>query len=158
FDGTTGATFGTTPDGRTVVTLHLVDGGRGDDDLTVNDTIVDPGAPGSPLPSVPPPPVRPRPLVIGGDPTGTASVFAPDGAGRFGRPPAAALSPFGPVPANLRPAVADVDGDGVADTILVTGPGTPARLAVVGGKDGSLLVPPFDPFGGDFTGGGFVAA
>ena len=41
FDGTTGATF----DGN-VVTLHLVDGGRGDIDGIANGVIVDPGGPG----------------------------------------------------------------------------------------------------------------
>src|SRR5207248_8527204 len=42
--------------------------------------------------------------------------------------------------------------------VLVTGPGTPARFAVVDGKDlTTILVPPTDPFGGDFPGGAFVA-
>ena len=40
FDGTTGAVI----DGN-VITLHFVDGQRGDDDLTANGVIVDPGAP-----------------------------------------------------------------------------------------------------------------
>ncbi|MCZ6652337.1 MAG: MopE-related protein, partial [Planctomycetota bacterium] len=40
FDGTTGATIS-----GNVITLHLVDGLRGDDDLTANGVIVDPGAP-----------------------------------------------------------------------------------------------------------------
>jgi len=40
YDGTTGATF----DGNTV-TLHLVDGQRGDADLLVNGRIIDPGGP-----------------------------------------------------------------------------------------------------------------
>lgn len=42
FDGTTGAEF---LDGGRRVRLHFVDGGRGDDDLTANGVIVDPGAP-----------------------------------------------------------------------------------------------------------------
>ena len=42
---------------------------------------------------------------------------------------------------------------------MVTGPGVPIRVAVISGADNStVLVAPFDPFGGDFTGGGFVAA
>jgi hypothetical protein len=41
FDGTTGAEF----DGETI-TLHFVDGGRGDSDGEANGVIVDPGAPG----------------------------------------------------------------------------------------------------------------
>src|SRR5207244_1376938 len=40
-----------------------------------------------------------------------------------------------------------------------TGPGTPARFTVMSGKDGTtMLVGATDPFGGDFTGGAFVAA
>jgi hypothetical protein len=42
FDGTTGAEF---DDVENTITLHFVDGGRGDDDLTANGVIVDPGAP-----------------------------------------------------------------------------------------------------------------
>ena len=38
------------------------------------------------------------------------------------------------------------------DTVLVTGSGTPIRVAVVSGADNAtVLVAPFDPFGGDFT-------
>lgn len=40
YDGTTGAEIS-----GNLVTLHFVDGGRGDDDLTANGIIVDPGAP-----------------------------------------------------------------------------------------------------------------
>ncbi|HEX4612357.1 MAG TPA: hypothetical protein VH092_29450, partial [Urbifossiella sp.] len=69
------------------------------------------------------------------------------------------VNPFASLGVAVRTATGDVDGDGVSDTIYVTGPGAPARVAVVSGKDNTtLLVPPFDPFGGDFTGGGFVAA
>ena len=49
FDGTTGAEIFAGPDADSdpeIIVLHFVDGGRGDDDLTVNGTIVDPGAPG----------------------------------------------------------------------------------------------------------------
>jgi hypothetical protein len=52
-----------------------------------------------------------------------------------------------------------VDGDGTPDLVAVTGPGTAIRVAVISGADNStVLVAPFDPFGGDFTGGGFVSA
>lgn len=43
FDGTTGAVFN-----GNVVTLHLVDGGRGDADGVANGVITDPGGPGDP--------------------------------------------------------------------------------------------------------------
>ena len=49
FDGTTGAVIDAGPDADSLpelIVLHFVDGGRGDDDLTVNGRIVDPGAPG----------------------------------------------------------------------------------------------------------------
>ena len=60
----------------------------------------------------------------------------------------------------MRAATGDVNGDGTADIVLVTGPGTPIRYAVVDGKTGGTLVGPTAPFAGseDFTGGGFVAA
>jgi hypothetical protein len=51
-----------------------------------------------------------------------------------------------------------VDLDGTADVVAVTGPGVPIRVAVLSGVDGHVLVAPFDPFGGDFRGGGYVAA
>jgi hypothetical protein len=98
-------------------------------------------------------------LVAGGPTDGAAAAFDPDATGKYPTTPTATLSPFGTIPANVRTAVADVDGDGVPDTILVTGPGTPVRFAVISGKDDkTVLVPPTDPFGGNFTGGGFVSA
>jgi hypothetical protein len=47
--------------------------------------------------------------------------------------------------------------DGVADFVLVTGPGTP-RVTVLSRLGGEILVPPIDPFGGNFTGGVYPAA
>ncbi len=47
YDGTTGAEIA-----GNVITLHFVDGRRGDDDLTANGVIVDPGAPGGAAPPV----------------------------------------------------------------------------------------------------------
>jgi hypothetical protein len=41
-----GDTTGAEKTGDTVITLHFVDGKRGDNDITANGTIVDPGAPG----------------------------------------------------------------------------------------------------------------
>jgi hypothetical protein len=41
--------------------------------------------------------------------------------------------------------------------VLVTGPGTKTVRVVVSGRDGSVLVPPTDPFGNaNFTSGVFV--
>lgn len=60
----------------------------------------------------------------------------------------------------VRSAVGDVDGDGIPDFALITGPGTPTRFAVVSGADlTSFVIPPTFPFRGSesFTGGGFVS-
>jgi uncharacterized delta-60 repeat protein len=90
---------------------------------------------------------------------GSAAVYVPDAAGTYPAAPAATLTPFPGFAGFVRTATGDVDGDGTPDTILVTGPGTPARFAVISGADHTtVLVPPTDPFGGDFTGGGFAAA
>ena len=96
-------------------------------------------------------------LAVGGA-NGSVAVFAPTG-GQYGTTPAATLAPFAGFTGQVRTATADVNGDGVPDIVAVTGPGTAIRVAVISGADNStVLVNPFDPFGGDFTGGGFVAA
>ncbi|MBX9628727.1 MAG: VCBS repeat-containing protein [Gemmataceae bacterium] len=67
-------------------------------------------------------------------------------------------SPFTGV---LRAATADVNGDGIPDTVVVTGAGTPLRFAVVDGTDNAtLVVAPTPVFAGSegFDGGAFVAA
>ena len=96
-------------------------------------------------------------LAVGG-PNQTASLLVPNVSGVYGSP-TATFTPFGGVAGSIRTATADVDGDGIEDTILVTGPGTALRVVVVSGVDNlTRLVQLFDPFGGDFPGGGFVAA
>jgi hypothetical protein len=134
--------------GTTTITLTV-----GDGTLTATDTFdVTVTAP-----PVPPPPAAVRSLVVSTT-GGTARVFDPDADGRFGSA-AATLNPFNRSTGNVRTAQADVDGDGTPDVVAVTGSGTALRLAVVSGADRrTLLVAPFDPFGGNFTGGGFVAA
>lgn len=98
-----------------------------------------------------------RTLTVAGPVDGSAIQYVPNAAGQYIAN--VSLKPFGTVSANVRTAVADVNGDSIPDTILVTGPGTPIRVAVVSGANNStVLVQPFDPFGGDFTGGGFIAA
>ena len=98
-------------------------------------------------------------LAVGG-PNQTASLFVPNASGTYGSP-AATLAPFGAVAGSVRTATADVNNDGAEDTILVTGPGTPIRFAVVSGLNNTtLLIPVTAPFAGseDFLGGGFVSA
>jgi hypothetical protein len=95
--------------------------------------------------------------VISGSP-GTAQLFTIQPSGQLtatGGP----IAPFPGFTGVLRAGVGDVNGDGIADTVLVTGPGSPVRYAIINGSDGGLLVPPTAPFPGseDFSGGAFVA-
>jgi uncharacterized delta-60 repeat protein/uncharacterized repeat protein (TIGR01451 family) len=102
-----------------------------------------------------------RLLAVSGSATGTAEVYAPSASGQYANPPAATTpaTVFPGFTGNVRTATGDFNGDGVEDTVLVTGPGTKTLMAVVSGKDGSILLPPSDPFGdANFTFGGFVAA
>jgi hypothetical protein len=108
-----------------------------------------------PLGPPPPPPGTPGqvPVVVGGLADGSATVYSPSTGSTF------TIQPFGLTVDSVRTAASDVDGDDIPDLIFVTGPGTPIRVAVVSGADNTTkLVAPFDPFGGNFTGGGFVAA
>ncbi|QEL18583.1 beta strand repeat-containing protein [Limnoglobus roseus] len=56
----------------------------------------------------------------------------------------------------VRTASGDVNGDGVADTITITGPGTAVNLKVFDGVTGKVILNTF-PFETSFTGGGYVA-
>ncbi|MBX9585111.1 MAG: hypothetical protein K2X87_32800 [Gemmataceae bacterium] len=106
-----------------------------------------------------------NPVLVAGGGGGQVVAFRATGDGRLD--PAAPVtlpilpladSPFTGV---LRSASADVDGDGIPDYVVVTGPGTAARFAVVDGADAlTLLVPPTPVFAGSegFDGGAFVAA
>jgi uncharacterized delta-60 repeat protein len=114
-------------------------------------------APGGGPPAAAPAP----PVTVSGPSGGTVQQFTPDPVtGEFGPTPGATFSGGSEFAGTFaRPATADVNGDGIPDTVLVTGPGEPVRVGVISGADNAtLLVAPFDPFGGDFTGGGFVAA
>ncbi|HEX4610815.1 MAG TPA: FG-GAP-like repeat-containing protein, partial [Urbifossiella sp.] len=137
----------TVSDYQTLVLPHISDGWTS------------PGIVGTPGGGAGPGTTAPQALAVSGQPDGSAPVFAAGTGGQYPTTPTTTLSPFGSIGSNVRTAVGDVDGDGIPDTILVTGPGTPIRVAVVSGADNTtVLVQPFDPFGGDFTGGGFVAA
>ena len=101
-----------------------------------------------------------RNLVTSGIPTGTGTLFTPLTTGLYFASPVANITPFTGFGGNVRTAVADVNGDGVQDTVLVTGPGIQTRFAAVSGKDNTtFLINPTDPFSdANFTGGAFVAA
>jgi hypothetical protein len=107
-----------------------------------------------PPPPPPPPPVAPTGLIgVGADAGGAAlvSVFNPDGSVR------GTATAFANFTGGVRVAVADVNGDGVPDTIVGTGPGAPTLVRVLDGKTGAELAI-LHPFEASFTGGVFVAA
>ena len=112
-------------------------------------------------PPPPPPPVSPPPaavadpILVGGRPDGSAAIFTWNGNGQYAA--AGSVAPFGNLAVDLRSAVGDVNGDGIPDLILATGPGTLFQVVVLDGRDRSVLVPGFVPFEG-FTAGGFVSA
>jgi hypothetical protein len=115
--------------------------------------------------NLPPPPGglvgRPRDLSVGGSAGATANVYAPGASGTYANPPTR-TTPAGVFPGfsgEVRTATGDFNGDGFEDTVLVTGPGTKTLMAIVSGKDNSILLAPSDPFGDpNFTFGGFVTA
>ncbi|MFO0798536.1 MAG: delta-60 repeat domain-containing protein [Gemmataceae bacterium] len=136
-----GSAAGLAPTGELVI-----GGGAGTDGVLVQ-LLTAPAGPGNTL-------------TVTGQGGGQALVYTADrAAGAFGTAPTATVGPLGGLGLlGLRGASGDVDGDGVPDTVLVSGPGTALRVAVVSGATGQPLVQPFDPFGGDFQGGGYVAA
>jgi len=97
-------------------------------------------------------------LAVGGPLDGNATIFPVNSSTGQYSATTTDIPALGGNPANVRTAVGDVNGDGIPDFVMITGPGVPIRLTVVSGKDDkTFLVPPFDPFGGNFTGGGFVS-
>ncbi len=114
--------------------------------------------PTSPPPTSPPPtsppPTSPPPAAIGETfavGVGTAiQVMSAAGA------PLWSLTPFPDRPVEVRTATADFNGDGVADVVAATGPGSPTRVRIFDGKTQSELFA-FDPFEAQFVGGVFVA-
>ena len=70
------------------------------------------------------------------------------------------LFPDAPFDGTYRTATGDVNGDGIEDVVVVTGPGSPVRWGAIDGRTGNtLLVPLTTAFAGSdtFTGGGFVS-
>ena len=102
----------------------------------------------------------PRPVLLGyhefgvGAGAGGASVarfFNPDGSERFSR------DVFPGLTGGVRVTSADFNGDGVADLVAGTGPGSTTRVVVLDGTTGVVLFS-IQPFEDRFVGGVFVAA
>jgi hypothetical protein len=95
-----------------------------------------------------------REFGVGADAGGSPAVqfFNPDGTARYNTTAFA-----GAFAGGVRTAAADFDGDGIADLVVGSGPGEPALVRVLSGRDGSELLR-VAPFESSFTGGVFVAA
>jgi uncharacterized delta-60 repeat protein len=125
------------------------------------------GGGGGVSPPPPPgvPPVTPPPGF--GGPLATIASGLPDGSAyRLAQnlaitnqlyPIPSIVFPFGQIGADVRTGQADVNGDGTLDTLYITGPGVPCRFMVLDGRNDRPLVDQTDPFGDNFTGGGFIA-
>jgi hypothetical protein len=82
---------------------------------------------------------------------GTATLYNPDKSVRF------SVTPFGSFSGGVRTAAADFTGDGVADLVAGTGPGSATHVVVYDGVTQAVLFT-IDPFEAAFTGGVYVAA
>ena len=141
------------PDGTLAYTPDR--GFRGDDTFTVTlgGGAADGGAVSFPVAVR----VGPAPALIGvpttavGGADGTFTVVTADH--KAGAP----VTPFAGFTGSVRVASADLNGDGVPDTVVGTGPGSATHLRVLDGKTGAELFA-LDPFEAGFTGGVFVAA
>ncbi len=148
-------TFAGLPEGATFTgnngksfRISYVGGDGNDVTLTV------PGVP--PVPPVPTAAHGPA-FAVGGQLDGVVQTLTPTG-GTYSI--TATFNPFPGTRTDIRTAMADVNKDGVADIIAVTGPNVPIRFSLINGATGLTLLAPTAPFTGSegFTGGGFVSA
>jgi hypothetical protein len=107
-------------------------------------------------PVSPPPPTSPglvgyHEFAVGNGLSGSARLFNPDGTERFH------ITPFPGFTGEVRTAAGDFNGDGVADLVVGTGPGSATHVRVLDGVDQHELFA-IDPFEAAFTGGVYVAA
>jgi hypothetical protein len=110
---------------------------------------------GTSPPVSPPPATRGEPVLVAG-PEGRVDVYARGADGNLaftGR----SFTPFAGFGGTVRTAVADFNGDRVADFAFGTGAGTAARVRIINGATGRDLLGATQVLGG-FGGGVFVAA
>lgn len=95
-----------------------------------------------------------RLVLVGGTLSGSGRLFSP----LNGQLVPGTTIPFFPgSTVNVRTVMADVTGDGVADFIGGTGPGTATKVVIINGSSGKTIAT-ISPFEAAFTGGVFVAA
>ena len=145
FDGTSGAQIN-----RNIVTLHLVDGGRGDSDGVANGVIVDPGGAG----------VNAAPIIaVGPDAGSQPQVNVYDATTH--KLKFSFLAYAKSFTGGVRVAVGDVNGDGYDDIITGAGVGGGSKVRVFDGKTGNAFsgtLGSFNAFTAGFTNGVYVAA
>lgn len=107
------------------------------------------GGSNSPTVNVPAPVLDPVDFVVG---TGIGAVPAGYEYNRNGQPIRTVQPVDTSASGGLRVARADINGDGVTDTVYGTGPGVTTLVTVVDGKSGGTLFS-FSPFESSYTGG-----
>lgn len=95
-------------------------------------------------------------VVASGPMDGSVRLFT-GGAGGLA-PAGNAFQPFGSFNGAVRAVTADVNGDGVPDIIMGTGPYGGSKIRVLDGRTQTDLLPMFSAFEDSFTGGVFLAA
>jgi RHS repeat-associated protein len=89
-------------------------------------------------------------FAVGGT-TGTVRFFNPDGSEQY------TVTPFAGFTGEIRTAAGDFNGDGIADLVVGTGPGSATHVKVLDGISQAVLFS-VNPFEASFTGGVYVAA
>ena len=95
--------------------------------------------------------------VVSGAINGQVDIFRVSSTGQF-TPAASSFQPFGDFQGPVRSAVADVNGDGIDDVILGSGPNGGSQVRILDGTTFNDLVTPFNVFEQSFRGGVFLAA
>jgi hypothetical protein len=112
-------------------------------------------------PTVPPPGLPPvggagrLPVLVSG-PNGRVDVYARGADGNLAYT-GKSFTPFAGFAGSVRSAVADFNGDRVADYAFATGAGTAAKVRIINGSTGADILGPTRVLGG-FGGGAYVAA